>query len=155
MKLKYLAIAVGLIAIFFAVGCGSKGPQEGNYIKPIVLEACQNDPGDGMAPDFRSLTAMVAAFAAARYDIHQVSPVDFKIFTKFKNIRGFTVAWEAQIYADGAVSLTLPSTTPMQPNKGLSFANKQGEQVVRYFTKLKCRGAQDLRDRCMRAGYSF
>lgn len=143
------------MTLLFAAGCGARGPSEGNYIRPIVLEGCPSDMGDGLSPDFRSLVAMVASFAAARYEIHQVSPIDFKIFTVFKTDRGFTVGWEAQVYNDGAVSLTLPSTTPMQPNKGLSYASKQGQVVARYFNKLKCRPAQDLRNRCLRAGYSF
>jgi len=155
MRTPITFTVLALLSLLLAAGCGGKGPREGNYIRPIVLEGCPNDMADGMANDFRSLVAMVASLSAARYEIHKVSPTDFKVFTTFKTVRGFSVAWEAQVYADGSVSLTLPTTTPMQPTKGLSFASDQGERISRYFNKLKCRPAQDLRRRCLRAGYSF
>jgi hypothetical protein len=155
MKPFITPLTVALLALAVCAGCGSKGPREGNYIRPIMMEGCPRDMGDGLTPDFRSMVAMIAALGAARYEIHQVSPVDFKIFTSFKEIKGYSVGWEAQVYNDGSVSLTLPTTTPMQPNPGLAFAAKQGQLIARHFEKLKCRGAQDLRTRCATAGYSF
>ena len=121
-----------------------------------MLEGCSTMTQDGMAVDHRSLVTMVAAFAAARYEIHEVSPVDFKIYTQYKNLRGgITVGWEAQVYDDGSVSLTLPSTAPMQSSKALSVVTKYGMQISKHFNKLKCRPAHDLRKRCQKAGYTF
>ena len=150
------SIIIGFATVLYATGCGGSGPSQGNYIRPIMLEGCSTGAQDGMAVDQRSLVAMVAALAAARYQIHEISPVDFKIFTHYKNLRGgVTVGWEAQVYADGSVSLTLPSTAPMQSTKALSAVTKYGQQVARHFNKLKCRPAQDLRRRCQKAGYTF
>ena len=150
-------IIIGLATVLHAGGCGGSGPSQGNYIRPIMLEGCSTGAqGDGMAVDHRSLVAMVAALAATRYEIYEVSPVDFKIFTHYKNVRGgAAVGWEAQVYADGSVSLTLPSTAPMQGTKALSVVTKHGRQVAAHFNKLKCRPAQDLRRRCQKAGYTF
>ncbi len=150
-------IIIGFATLLIAAGCGGSGPSQGNYIRPIMLEGCSTGAqSDGMAVDHRSLVAMVAALAAARYEIYEVSPIDFKIYTNYKNVRGgTTVGWEAQVYADGSVSLTLPSTAPMQSTKALSAVTKYGQQVARHFNKLKCRPAQDLRRRCQKVGYTF
>ncbi len=151
------SIIIGFATVLIATGCGGSGPSQGNYIRPIMLEGCPTAAqGDGMAVDQRSLVAMIAALAAARYQIHEVSPVDFKIYTHYKNVRGgATVGWEAQVYSDGSVSLTLPSTAPMQGTKALAAVTKYGHQIARHFNKIKCRPAQDLRRRCQKAGFSF
>ena len=106
------------LAVFASVAsCGGarNGPSEGNFIRPIMLEPCARAPQDGMTIEQRSLVAMVAAFGASRYEIHGVSADEYRVFTTFKEQRGMVMGWEAQVYDDGSVSLTLPSTTRCSP----------------------------------------
>jgi len=140
-----------------AAGCGGAQdvPKEGNYIRPIRVEGCARDMADGLPPDHRSLAAMIAALHATRYQIYQVSPVEFKVFTEFADFRGITVGWEAQIYSDGSAAISLPATMPTQGARQMVQVEKHGIKVARVFNKFKCLPAQQLRGRTAPAGYVF
>lgn len=144
--------------LFAAASCGGGGqnvPQEGNYIRPIRVQGCERDMPDGLPPDHRSLAAMIAALHASRYTIYQVSPLEFKVFTEFADLRGVTVGWEAQIYSDGSAALSLPATMPDQGPQQMVLVEKYGVKVARAFGKFKCLNVDQLRRRTAPAGYVF
>jgi hypothetical protein len=155
----WLPTLLGLSLVLSVVaGCGGGGqnvPQEGNYIRPIRVEACAHQTADGLPPDHRSLAAMIAALHATRYTIYQVSPLEFKVFTEFSDRRGITVGWEAQIYSDGSAALSLPATMPPQGPQAMVQVEKHGVKVARTFDKFKCLTIDQLRRRTAPAGYVF
>lgn len=146
------------LSFVLSAGCGGGGenvPKEGNYIRPIRADGCNRQLPDGLPPDHRSLAAMIAALHASRYIIYQVSPVEFKVFTEFKDMRGITVGWEAQIYSDGSVALALPATMPNQGAREMAVIEKYGVKVAQVFNKFKCMPVEQLRRRTAPAGYIF
>jgi hypothetical protein len=147
--------AVLLLASLLASCGGSRGPSQANAIPPIMVAGCERNMGDSLPPDLRSLAAMVVALRSQRYEIHQVSPVEFKVFTAFRENRGITWAFEAQIYSDGSAQLQLPDTMPLQGAKILRNIEAWGRKVAAVFDRNKCMPEQQLRARSAAAGFPF
>jgi hypothetical protein len=160
MKITSGKIGIGplLAALLLSapLGCGGRqGPTQGNYIEPVMLEGCASAIGE-LPADQRSLAAMVAALHAARFQIHQVSPVEFQVYTEFRELRGgITAAWAAQIYSDGSAQLSLPETMPMQDARALDYLRRLGQKIGRYFDKYKCAPVDRLRTASAKGGYPF
>ncbi len=145
-----------LLASLAPQACGGpRGPSEANAIPPIMVAGCERDMNDGLAPDLRSLAVMVVALQSSRYEIHQVSPVEFKVFTAFRENRGITWAFEAQIYSDGSAQLQLPDTMPLQSAKVMRNVEAWGRKVAAVFERHKCMPAPQLRTKSAAAGFPF
>lgn len=149
------ALAVAFAVLAAAACGGSRGPSEANAIPPIMAAGCEREMNDGLAPDLRSLAAMVVTLKASRYEIHQVSPVEFKVFTAFRESRGITWAFEAQIYSDGSAQLQVPATMPMQPAAVMRKVEAWGRKVAAVFERNKCMPEPQLRARSAAAGFPF
>jgi len=134
---------------------GAQGPTEANAITPIMVTGCERSMNDSLAPDLRSLAVMVISLKSSRYEIHQVSPVEFKVFTGYREHRGITWAFEAQIYSDGSAQIQLPDTMPMQDADKLRQVEAWGRRVAAVFERHKCMPEQQLRTRSAAAGFSF
>jgi hypothetical protein len=144
-----------LLAALLLAACGARGPSQANSIPPITVAGCARNMNDGLAPDLRSLAAMVVSLQASRYEIHQVSPVEFKVFTGFREHRGVTWAFEAQIYSDGSAQLQTPDTMPLQSAKLMRNVEAWGRKVAAVFERNKCMPEAQLRARAAAAGFPF
>ncbi|HUT76164.1 MAG TPA: hypothetical protein VM285_00665 [Polyangia bacterium] len=149
-----MTVALLLASLLVACG-GARGPSEANAIKPIMVTGCERNMNDSLPPDLRSLAGMVVALQSQRYEIHQVSPVEFKVFTAFRENRGITWAFEAQIYSDGSAQLQLPDTMPLQNAKVLRNIEAWGRKVAAVFDRHKCMPEQQLRAKSAAAGFPF
>lgn len=148
-----LALAVVILA---APGCGGDpGPVDAAGFRPVPLAACQRDPGDGLLPDQRSLSAMIGALHARGYTIYQVSPAELTIFTDYKEIRGVSTAWQIRFASDGSGELTVPETMPPQDARSFASLREWGRGLAATFDRIKCLPRDQLRARCEKAGFSF
>jgi hypothetical protein len=151
-----IAWSIAVACLAACAACGSRsGPRQGNQINPIRVTGCAQELGDDVPPDQRSMAAMVAALHLAKYPIYQVSPTEFKIYTDFKEHKGITAAWEAQIYSDGSATLELPETMPVQNARSMAYVQKWGHKLASYFNRLKCEPIDQLRSKTEAAGYAF
>jgi hypothetical protein len=139
-----------------AIGCaGASVPPAAPAFAPIPLAACAADPGDGLPVDQRSLVAMIAALNERRYEIYQVSPTDLTIYTKFRDVRGISVAWRVRFGADGNGELSVPETMPPQDERTYEYLQRWGIGVAGVFDRFKCLPKEQLRAWCVKAGFAF
>jgi hypothetical protein len=159
MRSTVAAMLAWLAAAGFAFGnlsCGgSARPASGNQIYPIHALGCESPPDSALPDDQRGLVAMVIALSTAQLKIYQVSPSEFRIFTDFKDHKGISVAFEAQIYADGSAMLTTPDTMPNQDARSVAHVQKWGHRVATYFDRFKCESTAQLRTKLAHSGYSI
>jgi len=145
-----------LAALFAALGCaGDPGPIDASGFEPIPLAACRRDPGDGLTPDQRSLSAMIGALHARRYTIYQVSPTELTIYTEYKEMRGITTAWRIRFASDGSGELSVPETMPAQDARSFAHMREWGRGLAATFDELKCLPREQLRGQCEKAVFSF
>jgi hypothetical protein len=149
--LPALAIALAIPA------CGGEpAPMlEPAAFRPIPLAACPNDPADGLAPDQRSLVAMIAALDSRMFAIHQVSQAELTIYTRYREIQGIPVAWEIRFQGDGAGELMVAQTMPQADARTFGRIRAWGRKLAATFDRLKCLPSPELRARCERAGFTF
>jgi hypothetical protein len=164
---RFSRAALALAALLLGQACGGDlggiDPNEPvaplavepSEFQPIPVAACARAPDDGLPADKRSLFSMIAALESRGYQIHQVSPAELTIYTKFRDLKGVIVAWRIRFGGDGAGEIGLPETMPPQPTGSAHRAREWGRGLAAAFDKLKCRPADELRKRCERAGFSF
>jgi len=144
------------LALAAALGCGGdQGPADPVDFQPIALAPCGRDPGDGLSPDQRSLSAMLAALHSRGYPLHQVSPTEMTIYTQYRDVRGIPVAWQARFQSDGSGELMVAETMPPQDGRTAGQLREWGRAVVATFNQLKCLPRDKLRAQCEKAGFSF
>jgi len=147
---------VAPLALAAGIGCGGdQGPVDQVDFQPIPLAPCGRDLGDGLTPDQRSLSAMLAALHTRSYPLHQVSPVEMTIYTQYRDVRGVSVAWQARFQSDGSGELGIPETMPPQDGRTAGLLREWGRAVVETFNHLKCLPRDRLRAQCEKAGFSF
>ena len=151
----------GLLAVaaapLLAAACGGEPPPplDPSSFQPIPLAPCEEDPADGLAPEQRSIVAMIAALHARAFQIHQVSHSELAIFTRFREVQGIPIAWEIRFQPDGAGALAVAETTPPQDARAFRRIREWGRKLAGTFDNLKCRPSAELRARCERAGFTF
>jgi len=136
---------------------GQEAPEvvDASEFVPIPLRACERAFDDGLPSDKRSLFAMIATLGARGYQIHQVSANELTIYTAYRDIHGITVGWRIRFGGDGAGEIGLPETMPPQSPRNMAYTRKWARGLGEVFDELKCRGIDDLRRRCEKAGFSF
>lgn len=152
---RRLLLGLWIPALACSACGGAGGPSEANAIPPIMVTGCALQMNDNLSPDLRSLAVMVVSLRSARYEIHQVDPTGFRVFTAFREQGGITWALEAQIYSDGSALLQLPDTMPMQSARALRSIEGWSRRVAATFERHRCMPEQQLRTRSAAAGFPF